>query len=146
MILSTGVFQVLVHRVPLTVKLTHHVVFRTVNLRSVYLGCKFACVQFLKQDLGPSGHRGWIVNTSSILGVVGFRDGARKTAPFPNVQILRAGVNARGSKMTVLKLILAAYCASKAAVINLTKQVAIDYAPHRIHCNALCPGCKQLPS
>ena len=34
----------------------------------------------------------------------------------------------------------AAYCASKGAVLNLTRQVALDYAPDRIHVNALCPG------
>jgi NAD(P)-dependent dehydrogenase (short-subunit alcohol dehydrogenase family) len=33
-----------------------------------------------------------------------------------------------------------AYCASKGAVLNLTRQVALDYAPHRIACNAICPG------
>ncbi|KAF9892688.1 hypothetical protein FE257_001090 [Aspergillus nanangensis] len=32
------------------------------------------------------------------------------------------------------------YCASKAAVSNLTRQVALDYAGDRIHVNALCPG------
>ena len=35
----------------------------------------------------------------------------------------------------------AGYCASKGAVVTLTKQVAIDYAPDKIHCNAICPGC-----
>ncbi|MCJ1470299.1 hypothetical protein MMC07_008944 [Pseudocyphellaria aurata] len=81
-----------------------------VNLRGVFLGCKYACAQFLKQDLDWNGRRGWIVNTASILGLVGISGGA------------------------------AAYCASKGAVVNLTKQVAVDYAKDRIHCNALCPG------
>ena len=35
---------------------------------------------------------------------------------------------------------LASYAASKGAVISLTKQVAIDLAKYRIHCNAICPG------
>ncbi|KAJ3493007.1 hypothetical protein NLG97_g5008 [Lecanicillium saksenae] len=34
----------------------------------------------------------------------------------------------------------ASYCASKGAVASLTRQVAIDYAGDRIHCNAICPG------
>jgi len=36
----------------------------------------------------------------------------------------------------------AAYCASKAAVVNITKQIALDYAVDKIHCNAICPGCE----
>lgn len=32
------------------------------------------------------------------------------------------------------------YCASKGAVSSLTRQVALEYAKHRIHCNAICPG------
>ncbi|KAH7027222.1 uncharacterized protein B0I36DRAFT_432545 [Microdochium trichocladiopsis] len=32
------------------------------------------------------------------------------------------------------------YAASKAAVVNMTRQVALDYAPDKIHCNAICPG------
>lgn len=34
----------------------------------------------------------------------------------------------------------ASYAASKGAVVNLTKQVAVDLAKHRINVNALCPG------
>lgn len=37
------------------------------------------------------------------------------------------------------------YSASKGAVIQTTKQVAIDYAKHRIHCNAICPGYTKTP-
>ncbi|KAF4820460.1 Glucose 1-dehydrogenase 2 [Colletotrichum siamense] len=32
------------------------------------------------------------------------------------------------------------YAGSKGAVSNLTRQVAMDYAEARIHCNAICPG------
>jgi meso-butanediol dehydrogenase/(S,S)-butanediol dehydrogenase/diacetyl reductase len=33
-----------------------------------------------------------------------------------------------------------AYCASKAGLIMLTKQVALDFGPDKIRCNAVCPG------
>ncbi len=33
-----------------------------------------------------------------------------------------------------------AYCTSKGAVVNLTRQLALDFAPHRINVNAICPG------
>lgn len=33
-----------------------------------------------------------------------------------------------------------AYCCSKAAVTMLTKTLAVDYSPHGIRCNAVCPG------
>ncbi|KAI9933785.1 hypothetical protein MW887_004857 [Aspergillus wentii] len=76
-----------------------------VNAKSVFLGCKYATGQMLQQDPHPSGDRGWIINTSSIMGIIAGQD-----AP--------------------------AYCASKGAV-------ALDYASHRIHVNALCPGYTQ---
>ncbi len=40
----------------------------------------------------------------------------------------------------------AAYSASKAAVIGLTKSVAVDYVDAGIRCNALCPGTVETPS
>ena len=42
-----------------------------VNSRSVFLGCKYACAQFMTQPAHKSGHKGWIINTSSIMGLVG---------------------------------------------------------------------------
>ena len=33
-----------------------------------------------------------------------------------------------------------AYSASKAAVVNLTQNVAREFAPHNVRVNVLCPG------
>lgn len=70
-----------------------------VNAKGVWLGCKFAIAQMLKQEDTGGGQtsRGKIINIASIGGLVGL-------AAEP------------------------AYCASKGAVVNLTRQLAVDYA------------------
>jgi 2-keto-3-deoxy-L-fuconate dehydrogenase len=39
-----------------------------------------------------------------------------------------------------------AYCASKGAVIGLTRSVAADFVSQNIRCNAICPGTVDSPS
>jgi NAD(P)-dependent dehydrogenase (short-subunit alcohol dehydrogenase family) len=87
-----------------------------INVRGVFLGCKYALAQFLVQDpLRPNSRgdktRGKIINMASIVGLISLN-------------------------MTP------GYTTSKHAVLGLTKQIAGDYALDKIHCNAICPGCK----
>ncbi len=39
----------------------------------------------------------------------------------------------------------AAYCSAKGGVIQLTREIAIDFAEHNIRCNAVCPGLIATP-
>lgn len=39
-----------------------------------------------------------------------------------------------------------AYCASKAAVIGMTKSIAADFVTKGVRCNAICPGTVDTPS
>jgi NAD(P)-dependent dehydrogenase (short-subunit alcohol dehydrogenase family) len=80
----------------------------TVNVKSVYLGCKFAIPHMLEQGSGV------IINTASVAGMVGI--------------VKRAS-----------------YCASKGAVIALTRQVAVEYVTRGIRVNCLCPGTVDSP-
>ena len=79
-----------------------------VNVRSVFLGTKYAIPVMLAQGSGV------IVNTASAAGLIGLPDRA-------------------------------AYCASKGAVIALTRQVAVQYATQNIRCNCVCPGTVDSP-
>jgi NAD(P)-dependent dehydrogenase (short-subunit alcohol dehydrogenase family) len=84
-----------------------------VNAKGVWLGCKYAITQFMKQEPITTSTgaqlRGRVVNIASIGGLVGLA-------------------------------LEPAYCASKGAVVNLTRELALDFAPERINVNAICPG------
>ncbi|EFE43467.1 hypothetical protein TRV_01754 [Trichophyton verrucosum HKI 0517] len=82
-----------------------------VNGKGVWLGCT---AQMLAQEPPSTGDRGWIVNTASVMGLVGIQCGS-------------------------------AYSASKGAVVNLTRAVALEYGADRIHVNAIAPGFVQTP-
>jgi len=80
----------------------------SVNLKGVFLGCKYAIPVML-----PTGG-GSIINMASILGFVGDSD-------------------------------LAAYCAAKGGVMNLTRVAALTYGPQGIRVNCICPGDVNTP-
>ncbi len=80
-----------------------------VNLKSIYLGCKYVIPRMLAQGGGV------IINVSSISGI-------------------------RWTGVSYLP-----YSTSKAAINQLTRVVALEYAPHKIRCNAILPGYMDTP-
>lgn len=81
-----------------------------VNAKGVWLGCRYAIAQMLKQEpLEATGARGKIVNIASAAALIG-------EGHHPG------------------------YSASKAAVVNLTRQLAVTFGAQRINVNAVCPG------
>ena len=79
-----------------------------VGLRGVFLCCKRAVQQMLRQEPVAEA-RGRIINISSQHGMIG---------PPGHV----------------------AYAAAKGGVVNLTRQLAVDFAPRGIMVNAIAPG------
>ncbi|KAF2092027.1 NAD(P)-binding protein [Saccharata proteae CBS 121410] len=119
-----GRLDIMVNNAGISVESTHPRPFRchettesdydktmAINAKGVFLGAKFALAQMLKQDPVP-GDRGDKGWVVNIASVQGLL--AYKGTP--------------------------AYAASKGAVVALTRQLALDYAPERIHVNSLCPG------
>ena len=64
-------------------------------------------------------------------------------------EMIRAGGGAIVNIASVAALLpaegMAAYSASKAAVVNLTRQMAVDYGPQGIRANCICPGSIPTP-
>ena len=89
-----------------------------INTRGVFLGCKYALRQFLSQEPFPASARG-----------------DRTRGWIINIAST-GGLIALGGAPS--------YTTSKHAVVGLTKQIAVDYAKDRIHCNSVCPSCKWL--
>lgn len=86
----------------------------TVNTRGVFLGCKYAIQRFLEQDPHPANSRG---------------------------DQTRGWIVNTASMLGLVAFTKApCYVTTKHAVVGMTKQIAIDYAQDRIHCNCLCPG------
>jgi NAD(P)-dependent dehydrogenase (short-subunit alcohol dehydrogenase family) len=81
----------------------------TVNVKGVWICCKYAIMEMLKQEPLRTGSRGKIVNIAPVAALIGLGNHP-------------------------------AYSASKAAVVNLTRQLAVTFGPQRINVNAVCPG------
>src|SRR3990170_4028710 len=72
----------------------------------------FICAQVLGREM-IKARRGKIINIASVAGLVG-----RDAKTYNSI----------------------AYCASKGALVNFTRDLAVKWAPHNIRVNAICPG------
>jgi NAD(P)-dependent dehydrogenase (short-subunit alcohol dehydrogenase family) len=80
-----------------------------VNLRGVFLGCKYAIPRMVEQGSGS------VINISSFVALLG--------CSVPQD----------------------AYTASKGAVLSLTRSLAVQFGPHGVRTNAICPGPVETP-
>lgn len=88
------------------------------NAKSVWLSMKYEIKQMFNQGGGA------IVNNASIRGIIGGRQDRTTTKPQHNSHF---------------------YCASKHAIIGLTKSLALEYAESGVRINAVCPGTVETP-
>ncbi|KAK4987897.1 hypothetical protein LTR66_007469 [Elasticomyces elasticus] len=90
-----------------------------VNTRGVWLCCKYALAQMMEQEPREPNARG---------------------------ERTRGWIVNAASMLGLIALPRGpCYVPSKHAVVGMTKQIALDYAQDRIHCNALCPGFVKSP-
>ena len=108
-----------------------------VNTASTFYGAKYAARQMKNQNLSGGGTRGNIVNISSICALKGYPGIRKSEYLLYNTCKSIWTLSANG--------IVAGYTASKAAIMALTRSVAIELAQSGIVCNCIGAGCT-LPS
>lgn len=59
-----------------------------INTKGVFLGLKYATAQMMKQNPHHSGDLGWIINISSIMGLVGLENCRWWSTPISNTPVL----------------------------------------------------------
>lgn len=96
-----------------------------INAKGIFLGCKYATRQMLEQEPLPFPESSTDDSESDT-----------DISPPSRGWI----INTASVQGLVPYYGTPSYCASKGAAVMMTKQVALDYAEDRIHCNALCPG------
>ncbi|OUR76123.1 oxidoreductase [Alphaproteobacteria bacterium 46_93_T64] len=70
---------------------------------------------------------------------------ARAVVPFMKEQGGGSIVNTSSNSGVFVDEGMLAYITTKAAIIMMTKQIALDYAKFNVRCNALCPGWVDTP-
>ena len=99
------------------------------NLKGVWLCLKYEIIQMMKQDLDISSPDKW-KDKADLCRFKGSKGNIVNTSSTAGLGIV--------PKLTP-------YCASKWAVIGMTKSIANEYAGEGIRINAVCPGLTDTP-